>query len=124
MARLRAYGGGGAIGAAYIASLEYEAEAGEGHAVRVVLHDLLDADADLSGDVGYDDYLAVKGKFGLTGADWPAGDFDFDGDVDVLDYVMLKMNFGEAVPGASAVPEPASLVLLAGGALALLRRRR
>jgi len=62
---------------------------------------------------------------GSTDADWLGGDLTFDGDVNYLDYIALKRSMGDSVPGGVGItPEPATLALLALGALAGLRRRR
>jgi hypothetical protein len=74
--------------------------------------------------------------FGLAGADLIAEgftfdpDFDNDGDADLDDFVTLRQFFGTnyndapAMPDLSQTPEPATMSLLALGALAILRRRR
>jgi T5SS/PEP-CTERM-associated repeat protein len=119
-------GFGGNIGEAYIMGIVYDADLGDGLlAVRVELADLLAADTDLDGQVGYTDYAAARDGFGSTGPDWFSGDLDFDGEVSYLDYVILKRSFGDAVAGAgSQVPEPTTLALLALGGLAAIRKRR
>jgi autotransporter-associated beta strand protein len=88
-------------------------------------------DADKNGVVDAADYIVVKQNFGMTtGATWEMGNFvgvDDDGTVDWDDLQVLMANFGtRSVGGAPAIntPEPATLGLLAIGALALLRRRR
>jgi len=79
--------------------------------------------------------------FGLTGQDLLDAsellainpfdaDFDNDGDADLDDFVILRETFGDTystapvVPDLSQTPEPATMSLLALGALAILRRRR
>jgi hypothetical protein len=54
---------------------------------------------------------------------WGIGDFNGDGAVDVIDLGQLATNYGTSV-GDSTVPEPATLSLLACGALAAVRRGR
>jgi hypothetical protein len=129
---------GGSIGGAYIAGIDYAADVvadPNAHAVRLTLHDLIDADTDIDGDVDHDDYVAARDAFGLAaGARWADGDSDFNGTTDWRDYLALKANFGLsltgeaiALPAAAAqpVPEPTALALLAiGGLAAVLRRRR
>jgi hypothetical protein len=107
-------------------------------------------DANLSGKVDGSDYsLADAGyatwKPGFNGTrltGWYNGDFNYDGTVDGSDYALLDNAFNNqgapAVAAAltasstaqaagvttSAVPEPASLTLLAATAAALAARRR
>ena len=120
--------GGGNIGAAYIANVEYNVDlspASDGKGIRITLHAQLDGDVDLDGEVARGDVLALRGGFGSTHADWFDGDLNFDGDVNYLDYIALKRTMGDSVPpGGGITPEPATLALLALGALAGLRRRR
>jgi len=54
---------------------------------------------------------------------WELGDFTYDTDVDDDDLAVLLGNWSWA-PGGAAVPEPATLSLLALGGLAATRRRR
>jgi hypothetical protein len=85
------------------------------------------ADVDLDFDVDFDDYQIARFGFGMTeSAGWMDGDTDGDGDTDALDYLVLKQQYGQFVtPGAPSVPEPTTLLLLAGGGLgAALGRRR
>jgi len=93
-------------------------------AVKVHLYDLLDGDADLDGRVAREDFAALQVGFGSPEADWFTGDFNLDGRVDFLDYLTWKANVGDAVPGAGNAPEPATLLLLALGGLAVMKRRR
>ena len=44
--------------------------------------------------------------------------------MDAFDYVALKRNCGRSVPGAEAIPEPATLLLIVAAAAAVLRKRR
>jgi hypothetical protein len=81
----------------------------------------LDGDADLDGDVDFDDFSTLAFHFGGAGT-WKDGDFDGDGVVDFDDFSALAFNFG-AGGAVAAVPEPTTVVLLALGALALIRRR-
>jgi autotransporter-associated beta strand protein len=97
-------------------------------------------DANLDGRVTSTDYTKIDNGFlsGLTG--WQNGDFNYDGTVNGSDYTLIDNAFNTqgaqiaaeiasptaqiAVSGASsAVPEPATLGLLAFGTLGLLGRR-
>lgn len=53
----------------------------------------VNGDLDLSGDVGFDDFLIFADNFAATG-DWAQGDFDADGAVGFSDFLILSTNFG------------------------------
>jgi autotransporter-associated beta strand protein len=94
-------------------------------------------DANLDGKVDGSDYALVDNGFlnHLTG--WNNGDFNYDGVVNGSDYTLMDNAFNQQgaqissqvgsptalIAGGSAVPEPASLGLLALGAVGLLGRR-
>jgi hypothetical protein len=109
----------------YVDTVNYDATATD-----VVLHDLLDGDADLSGSVGFGDFNTLLANWNASG-DWFDGDFDFSGTVGFGDFNALLANWNDSVPSKGApikspatVPEPATLTLLGLGGLAVLRRRR
>ena len=82
-------------------------------------------DADDNGVVNAADYIALKTNIGLgSGATTADGDFDGDGDVDFDDLQLLQGNYGAGSSATGSIPEPATLGLLAVGAMALLRRNR
>ncbi|TWT31038.1 hypothetical protein KOR34_44120 [Posidoniimonas corsicana] len=87
-------------------------------------------DANLDGNVNFDDVLIVSPNFGgaVTNG-WAGADFTGDGLVNFDDILVLSPNFGTSAPAATAggasAPEPASLAL--AGLLACsaaVRRRR
>lgn len=84
-------------------------------------------DNNRDGVVNLDDLNHVRNHFGDAGFPGSlAGDvFPFDGIVDLNDLNAVRNNF-DATSGASPVPEPPSLVLLAAGAagLVVFRRKR
>jgi hypothetical protein len=82
---------------------------------------------DIVDDYDYDNLVAQFG--GPPGAE--SADFNNDGVVDLIDFSLQRENFGFGVSPAApdvgslaAVPEPATLSLLALGAVAMLKRRR
>ncbi|TWU29337.1 PEP-CTERM sorting domain-containing protein [Bythopirellula polymerisocia] len=94
-----------------------------------LLYDFPSADFDEDGDVDGRDFLTWQRGYGtLIGASHSEGDADGDGDVDIDDIMLFKAQYGPPAQLASAltfaVPEPSSAVLLTGGLLAFLLRRR
>ena len=86
----------------------------------------LPGDANLDGTVDVNDLTVVLTNFGATGAVWSQGNFNYDGRVDLDDLTILLAEFGQTVAAprsAAAVPEPAAIVLLGIGAIALLSGR-
>ncbi len=90
-------------------------------------------DANLDGKVDANDYDIIDRNFLFTptpeNTGWWTGDFTYDGAIDANDYDRMDRAFlfqGAPLTGGGAVPtpEPATLALLAVGALALVRRRR
>ena len=84
-------------------------------------------DANIDGLVSADDYASVQASFGNTGAAGGGlmGDANHDGLVSADDYASVQANFGNTSGGMSAIPEPATIVLLAiGCTLTAFGRRR
>ena len=80
----------------------------------------LPGDANLDGRVDVNDLTIVLANFGRYGG-WAIGAFNGDGIVDMNDLTIVLANFGRTSgAGITAVPEPASVVLLAIGAIGLL----
>ena len=90
-------------------------------------------DANADGNVGFDDLVALAQHYGVSSdATLSMGDFNSDGKVDFKDLVMLAQYYGQSFPGAfgpprlpgtaTAIPEPASFILLPVCAIAAGRR--
>jgi autotransporter-associated beta strand protein len=99
-------------------------------------------DANLDGKINIDDYGLIDSHVGQSGTafGWHNGDFNYDGKINIDDYGIIDGNIGAqgspiptsaqtvadsaVLDGISAVPEPASLGLMAIMSAGLLRRRR
>jgi autotransporter-associated beta strand protein len=103
-------------------------------------------DADLNRTVNGIDFGILAANFNKTVTAWDQGDFDYNGIVNGIDFTALASNFNKATSGASAgataadfaaleqfaaanglladVPEPATMGVMALGAVGLLARRR
>ena len=83
-------------------------------------------DANLDGTVTLADYDLFVNNFN-TGLSLFDGDVDRDGDVDFNDYLIIEAQYPIHNGGASlasAIPEPASLMMLGLGSLAMLKRHK
>ena len=58
-------------------------------------------DANLDGNVSFEDFVKLSTNFGLANAHWWDGDFDSNGTVDFSDFVLLTINFGQTRQSAS-----------------------
>ncbi|MHC4562870.1 MAG: dockerin type I domain-containing protein [Planctomycetota bacterium] len=86
-------------------------------------------DFNLDGYVDGTDLAILKASFGLSGLGYAAGNANADDFVNGTDLAIFKATFGfSGTPddggNPPAVPEPATLSLLALGGLAVLRRRK
>ena len=79
-------------------------------------------DANLDGEVAFDDFLALSTEFGKDG-NWAQGDFDANGKIEFADFLLLSENFG-ASPAVASVPEPSGLISCLSIMLGLLALRR
>ena len=90
---------------------------------------LIPGDANGDGKVDINDLTIVLANYNQTGTVWSQGEFTGDGKVDINDLTIVLAHYGDTSGAApAAVPEPASVVLLACCGLAALamgiRRRR
>lgn len=95
---------------------------------------LLDGDATIDGVVDVRDLLNMANNWLGPADQWSDGDFDFNGFVDKADLTLMAQNWQGAAGSLSsalasvglptAIPEPASLSLIAASSMLFRRRRR
>ena len=89
--------------------------------VYAVTGDLvLMGDANRDGTTNGADLNVVLSNYNQTGATWAMGDFDGNGTVNGADLNTVLSNYNQHLSVGVAVPEPATLVLLATGLLGLI----
>lgn len=92
----------------------------------VVVRFTLLGDANLDRSVNIADFSRLASNYNQPGG-WGAGDFNYDGLVGIADFSSLASAYNQSLPaslGRTAVPEPASIALLAPLGLLASRRRR
>ena len=83
----------------------------------------LRGDTELDRNVDITDFNSLATNFDPDGStaphSWLEGNFDGDNDIDITDFNFLASNFAPDGYGASAVPEPSSLLLALLGLMLL-----
>ena len=96
----------------------------------IIIRYTWNGDANLDGVVNADYYFLIDTAFITQQKGWYNGDFNYDGVINADDYFLIDSAFlGQTGPlsaavRAPAVPEPATLSLLAFASLTLIPRRR
>jgi hypothetical protein len=92
--------------------------------IALAVPEFLLGDANKSGKVDVADLTLLLNNYKKSGKTWADGDFTGDGTVNIADLTALLNNYnksiGASVVAGTAVPEPSSIAMLAGLALAAL----
>ena len=96
-------------------------------------------DANLDGNVAFEDLVALAQNYDQKGKSWFQGDFSLDNQVNFNDLVLLAQNYGQPVPASGTfsasfesdlaaafaqVPEPTALGFIGLAAAGLMGRRK
>ena len=134
----------------YLASGRFQASTATGNQTlgysdagsAVTLLPTLRGDADLDGDVDFNDFLVLQNNFGNSGTTFVTGDFNYDGVTNFNDFLALQNSFGQSYAGAAvatsaaqvaamsafasatAVPEPGMVAGVGLAVVGLMWRRR
>lgn len=107
----------------------------------LVLRLALKGDANIDGDVDFEDLVSLAQSYNATGVTWTHGDSDYDGDVDFNDLASLAQHYGgntnigmiadasnsfanDWLLAQSLVPEPTVWLLVAQAFLPVMIRRK
>ncbi|MGC4031158.1 MAG: autotransporter-associated beta strand repeat-containing protein [Tepidisphaeraceae bacterium] len=77
----------------------------------------LPGDADLDGDVDFNDFLSLQANFGSANTRFDQGNFNYDGITDFNDFLSLQANFGQSLSGDTIAATSAQLAAMQGFAL-------
>jgi hypothetical protein len=84
-----------------------------------------EGDVNCDGEVNLTDLTVLGSHYGAEGQTWLEGDFTGDGLINLTDLTIMGGQYGETSGSSTTgVPEPASLSLVAIGAMTILMRRR
>ena len=87
---------------------------------NVRINEIMPGDANADGQVDINDLTIALAHYNQPGG-WSQGEFTGSGTVDINDLTIVLAHYGQtSSAGISAVPEPASILLLAAGAIGLL----